>query len=86
MDVCQIPSGNIFEDTMKSLLNYNEIFETFFPGRDSTNKGRGFLVQKSLISLLSSAEFLIYIQTYKKYFNSIIHHIGIPKHIVEAHS
>jgi hypothetical protein len=28
-------------DHYSYLLNYNEIFETFFPGRDSTNKGHG---------------------------------------------
>ncbi len=65
------------------LLNYNEIFETLFPGRDSTNKGRGLhndviiLTGKKGVGKTEIAKMLAYIFSTKESDKFVIF-CGIP--------
>jgi hypothetical protein len=65
------------------LLNYNEIFETFFPGRDSTNKGHGLhndviiITGKKGVGKTEIAKMLTYIFSTKESDKFVIF-CGIP--------
>jgi hypothetical protein len=68
------------------LLNYNEIFETLFPGRDSTNKGHGLhndviiLTGKKGVGKTEIAKMLAYIFSTKESDKFVIF-CGIPIYI-----